>query len=362
MVDGVVVGAKARHARRLVGELLLEGRVLPGRKGLEVIELAGAIAGERLVHVVDDETGHLLDDHPVRTPVHRVPDPGVVLVQHHLLEHVGAVRHQAAGRRPVRAVGLDGRPVGGKQGGVGRHCRKVRQRGRQLHLEGAVVDRPHPEVGGRLLSGEDLLRVHHLGELEIPPVGRGGRGVDGPPPGIDEVTRGHRVAVRPSRVLAEVEGVGGIALRGGIAGRHPGYEAAVRVLAEETLEEVADDVEPGDVLVELRVEGRELVQQPVGEGLVVGERLPGLGVGSGGKHGRGCARGGDEREDQHQRQGGHRRSQREDGLRALLLDRHGSLPFGLWTRHRDPAMPATPAGAGRRPGKASLRKLKSQIK
>ena len=52
--------------------------------------------------------------------------------------------------------------------------------------------------------------------------------------------------------------------------RDAGNEVAVRVLVQQTLEEVANDVEPRGLLVELGVERRELVQQPVGEGLVVG--------------------------------------------------------------------------------------------
>ena len=275
-----------------------------------MVELPGAVSRERLVRVVDDETGHLLDDHVAGVPVHRVLHARVVLVQYQLLQRVGAVRDHVARRRPVRAVRFDGRLVRGKERRVGRHRRKVGQGRVELHLQRVVVDRPHAQLRPRLVPGQDLLRVHHLGELEVPAVGRCRRGVDRALPGVDEIVRGHRVAVRPSGVLAQGEGVGGVAVGGGVAGRHPGNEVPLRVLVQEALEEIADDVESGGFLVELRIEGGELIQQAVGERLIVRQRLTGDRMGPG------------RMDERNRRQAEHHASRLHDGD-----ERHSCIPL-----------------------------------
>ena len=135
---------------------------------------------------------------------------------------------------------------------------------------------------------------------------------------MDEVVRGHGIAVRPSGVLAQGEGVGGVAVRGGVVRGHPGYEVALRVLVQQTLEEIADDVESGGFLVELRIERGELVEQTVGERLVVRQCLAGDRVGSGGM-------------DLPHRGDGQDRRQRLHGTgqrRARFLDLHGPLRWG----------------------------------
>ncbi len=169
----------------------------------------------------------------------------------------------------------------GKERGVGRHRRKVGQGLVQLHFQGVIVDRPHAQLGGRLLARQDLLCVHDLGELDEPAVGRGGCGIDRAPPAVDEVMRGHGVALRPRGVLAQREGVGRVVVRRRVARGHAGNEVAVPVLAQQALEEVPNHVESGDVLVELRVERGELVEQAVGEGLIVRQRLACHRMGSG---------------------------------------------------------------------------------
>ena len=247
-----------------------------------MVELAGTVAGERLVDVVDHQPGDLFQDRLVGVPVDWVPDPRVELVEHHLLEDIGAVRDDVPGRGPFRAVRLDRRPVRGKQGGVGGHRREVGQRPVEPDLQRMVVDRARAERRRRLPAGQDVLRVRHLSQLDIPAVGRGGLRVGRAPPRIDEVVRRHRVAVGPFRVLAQREGVGPVAVGGHIGGGDAGHQIAVGVLAQKALEQVADDVEPRDLLVQLRIEGGELVEQPVGEGLVIRQRLAGHRMGPGG--------------------------------------------------------------------------------
>ena len=323
MVDRVVIGAEARDAPGLVGQLLLQSRVLPGRQRLQVVELAGAVAGERLVDVVDDETGDLFQDRLVGIPVHRVLHPRMEFVEHHFLEHIGAVRDDVTGRRPLCAVRLDRRPVRGKQGGVGGHRREIGQRPVEPDLQRMVVDRLYPQGGGRLPAGQDLLCVRYLGELEIPPVGRGGPGVGRAPPSIDEVVRGHRIAVRPPGVLAQREGVGPVAVGCLIRRGDAGHQPAVGILAQQPLEQVADHMEPRNILVQLRIERRKLVEQAVGEGLVAGQRLAGRRVGPGDL---GLGASGQRDRRRGRLQGGGK-------CRSWLVDRHGSL-------FRGPALPA----------------------
>ena len=61
---------------------------------------------------------------------------------------------------------------------------------------------------------------------------------------------------------------------------HARNQVAVSVLAQESFKEIANDVKARRVLVQLRVEGRELVEQAIGEALIVGQRLPGYGMGA----------------------------------------------------------------------------------
>ena len=345
VVDGVVVGAQARHARGLVGQLLLQRGVLSRRQRLEMVELSGPVAGERLVDVVDDQSRDLLDDHVAGVPVERVLHPRVVLVERYLPEGVGAVRDHVPGRGPVAPVGFDRRPVRGEEGGVGGHRREVGQRRVQPHLQGVVVEGLHAELGGRRLAGEDGLGVDHLGELQVPPVGRGGGGVDRAPPGVDEVVRGDRIAVRPPGVLAKREGVGRVAVGGLVVRGHAGNEVPRRILAEESFEEIANDVKARSVLVQLRIEGRELIEEAVGEGLVPGQRLPGHGVSARGL--RRCARGEGERRQQRAQRGGETRV-RESGAHDPLLR--------TWLSPVRAGVYAPAAPRGRRAGDASLRR------
>ena len=177
---------------------------------------------------------------------------------------MGAVRDHLAGRRPARTVRLDGRPVRGEERGVGRHRRETGQGRVQFHRQRVVVDRPHAQLRRRQAPGQDSpSRSHHPGELQVPAAGRRGRRVDRALPRIHEVVRGHRIAVRPSGVLAQGEGVGGVAVGGGVAGGRPGNEVALRVLARISHQIASEGTKMPEFTGRTRVRARRRTRQYV---------------------------------------------------------------------------------------------------
>ena len=284
-VHAVVVGAEVRHRRGLVGILLLQLGEAPGGQGLHHVELAGEVAGQRLVFVVDDVERRLLHGRVGGVPVGvGLLDPRV-LVGDRLGEGVGPVGDDVLGVGPVVAELLDhvlARRVEGREGG---HRGEVGRGIGERHLERVVVHRLDAELGRVLLAGQDLGRVLERGELHEPRVLGGRGGVGGALPGIDEVLRRHGLAVGPLRVVAQGEGELGVVLVGLEARGDAGHNLALGVLAHQTLEDLAGHVGARGLLDELRVDGRILVEEAVGEGLVLGQGLAGLGLGSLGEGG-----------------------------------------------------------------------------
>ena len=93
------------------------------------------------------------------------------------------------------------------------HLREIGQRRNDLDLQRVVVNRLHAQIGRPACARDDFGGVHHLHQFHVPGVFRRGCRIDQALPGVDEITRDDRIAVRPFRLGAQVEGVGGQIVR-----------------------------------------------------------------------------------------------------------------------------------------------------
>ncbi len=200
-------------------------------------------------------------------------------------QNIGTVRHDIFRLGPVGAELFDNRLRHREGGRVGGHLREIRQGRCQLDLEGKVVDCAHAQLVGGHVAGQDLAGILDRHQFHEPRIGRCQFGIDRATPRIDKVVGGHRLAVRPFGVVAQVEGVNVLGVVGGIAKGNAGLEAAVGGLVHQTFEQVTHDVAARHVFDNLRVDRAVLVQHAIGKGLVSGQLFAGYRV-----HGTGIKR------------------------------------------------------------------------
>ena len=141
----VVVGTDVAAHLHLVRQILLH--LLETLDGHVVgeIHFAGQVAVQLGVGGLDRQIGHLVDDGLGVVPVVFVALDVDALVDHPILQHIGAVGYHVAGLGPLVTELLDHLLRHRVGGGVGEHADKVRHRLLQLHLEGVVVHRLHAQ-------------------------------------------------------------------------------------------------------------------------------------------------------------------------------------------------------------------------
>ena len=277
-VEHVDVGTGLRDRDGLIGVFRLQARILAGGD-FHAVQLARQIAGQRGVLIVDGQRGDGLDDGVFVVPVVRVRLHHHLFAQHMFLEDIGAVADQRPGLRPFVAIRLDHLLVDREGGGMGQHFREVGQGRVDRHLERVVIDGLHAQIVDRHFARDDGGGVLDLHQLDIPGVFRGSRRIGEAFPGIDEVLRGDRVAIRPLGVVAQVEGIDGLVLGQIVAQRDAGDEGAGLIFIVKPFEERAQHAGAFDIGVDLRVHRLDRVKQPVGVILIVGQRVAGCDVG-----------------------------------------------------------------------------------
>jgi hypothetical protein len=186
-----------------------------------------------------------------------------------VLEHECAVAHEVAGPREQAAVLLVARSMQRVRHRVREQPQEIRRRVRELDRKRVVVERANAERVGRQLARGDLVGV--LDRREDERVRRQRRGIDAAAHAEHEVVGRDRVAVRPLRVLAQMERVD-LAVGAHVPGlRGAGREVAVRLLVDEALEEVALDVRARELLAAMRVERLDLGAVAEVQHLALGE-------------------------------------------------------------------------------------------
>ncbi len=152
------------------------------------------------------------------------------------------------GLGPVFAIGLD-HPLGhGEGGGARHHLRKMRQGGGQAHFQRVVVDGGDAQSIRRGFAGDDCARVFQRHQFHEPGIGRGGRRIGSPAPGINEIAGGDGAAIRPHRLGAQGKGIGQPVFRHGVAGRHARHDVAVGILVHQPFEQLPRNVKAFHVL------------------------------------------------------------------------------------------------------------------
>ena len=271
-VDGVEIGTEIGHRCRFIRVRGLEVGILADRN-VGLVHFTGQIAGQGQVFIIDDQRGDGFNDGIGIVPIGRVARHDDAFVGHVFGQHIGPVRHHVARLGPVLAKFLNRRAVGGEQGGKGRHRGKERRGFRQLHLQRMVINRFDTQLIRRHFPGDNRRGIHDGRQFQIPGIFRCRRGVCRPLPGINEITRHQGIAVRPSGILAQIEGIGLVVRADRVAFGDTGHQIALFILIFQPFEQVAGDIMAGIVLDQLRVQRRHIVEIAVGIGLIVRQRL-----------------------------------------------------------------------------------------
>ena len=213
----------------------------------------------------------------------------LVLLEHELLavlpglERERPVADDVGRLGPLVAVLLHRRAVGRKCREIGAQHGEVAPRSFEGDLERPVVLGLHPHV----LRVRSLLHVERLGALDVVEVARvwiGAGRIHLTLPRPLEIARGARRAVRPSRVLADLERPDGAVLVRGDLARHVWHRLEVRGELHETGEQ-RRDARAIEILVVV-VAGRVVLPPSASanpQRLVLGELLAGRELGRGGR-------------------------------------------------------------------------------
>ena len=271
-VEHVDIRTRLRNRNRLIGVFGLQLGVT-ARRDLYAIKLAGQVTRERGIIVVDGQCRNVLKDRVFVVPVKRVGLHDHLFAQNMLLEQIGSVADQLARLGPFVAVLFDDLLIDRKDRRMGGHRREIGQRCGDLYFKGMIVDGANAQFVNRFFTGDDLGRIRHLHQFDIPGIFRSGRRIGQAPPGINKVVGGNRVAIRPFGIVAQMEGIGGLVVGKLIPRGHAGNQAAVLVLVHQAFEKRAQHTRAFDIGVDLRVHRLDCVKKPVGIILVFRKRV-----------------------------------------------------------------------------------------
>ena len=229
-IKGVIVGAQLRRGIHLSRNILQQLLVHIFRERFGDIDIACEIALGGGGLLVDRHKGDLLDHRFGVIPVVVVRHQHQLFIHDAIFQNIGAVAHQAAGPRPVRAavdIGFLHR-IEGKAGG---QVAEPRQRLIQLHPQGVGVDGGDPQGLRRGFAVDDVLRVGDPRQRREPGERRSGFRIHQTPPAIDEILGGDRRTVGPAGVIAQGKGPDAVIIALP-AGRHPRHQVAFRILID----------------------------------------------------------------------------------------------------------------------------------
>ena len=195
------------------------------------------------------------------------------------LEHEGAVGDDVLGVRPVVAELLDGRLVDREERVVRDLPEEPGLLRRQLHLERVVVHGGDGDLVGerRTVGLAAVVLRRALDAIELVRVVGRQLGAERPLPGVHEVLGGDRIAVRPRRVLVEVERDGGPVDLPAVSRDGLGLER-VGIQLHERVHQGQDDVRRRRVRGLARIERRRLGAPGDAEHLLRCRRVPPVSV------------------------------------------------------------------------------------
>ncbi len=256
-VEPEEVSAKPGRDRQRLGQVARQPVELTVRHLVGPVQVAEAKALELGVLILDRIEHDPLQDHVISRVIVGVALQGDRRARLPVDQPESAVGDQKAG--------LDeGRTVFGQRGGVHRIGRAVSQQTeeigcwiRQPDLYRAVVERLDPECIDRQLSGQNLGRV--FDRHQHPRMNASSSRVDRAPEAEHEVPGGNRLAIRPTSVFTQVEGVTQAIAADVPAPRRAWHQTAVRRGRDQTLEQVAQDIGCRHTLGAVRIQRLRLL-------------------------------------------------------------------------------------------------------
>ena len=209
------------------------------RKVADDVQLAIPIAVEGRVPVRRGEVGHGIEMHGSRLAEVRILRQAHDRLRLPFRQHERAVAHHVPRLHPVVAEFRHDMPWHRIARRIDQAFRKERERLGEPNHQGVRIAGGHAKRLGRRFAGVHLRRVFD-GVQEVGQTCRRAR-IHQAPKGEDEVLGGHRRAVRPARVLAQVERPLEAVCRRAPTVRGGGNNAPVRVVRGEPLEEIGED-------------------------------------------------------------------------------------------------------------------------
>ena len=215
-VQKIIVGASARGRRCFGWPVFRQLRIHAGWDANSV-QLASFIAGERDIFIIHGQETAGFNDGRRIVPIKRVARDHCLFARLVFTKGIGAVAHQNARLCPLLAIGFDNGFGHRQDRGMHQHFAEIGQGGDEFDFKGQIVERFDAQISRGLFTCNHRRCVVDLHQFHVPRIGRGSGRIDQTLPRINIVICGDRLAVRPFRLGAQLEGVGLFVFRNSIA-------------------------------------------------------------------------------------------------------------------------------------------------
>ena len=239
-VEGVEIAAEIWRDLERLRQMAAHETDLFGRNIIVGLDFAGHEAAQRRAAIFKRVKYFAIERDVCRIVIGGVLGQNDSIVRNKLFQHESAVRHHMGGADEIRSKILDGfsmQRLGGHMGELGD---KIGCRIFQRDFKRCLVHGAHAQSFDRQFAFVDPCRV--LQRIKNIGVGRAGRRRHQPPEREDEIVRGQPVAIRPFGVCAKLKIVGRAGGIGCPTRRGAGNDRAARVIGDEPLEKLVENI------------------------------------------------------------------------------------------------------------------------